>query len=125
MRVANIGNELIVALLAAVSLVFAAVFAVLLSTSTAPRPTVFPLETAEQVATFTLTATFVQQNGTPEATPLAVGTRVPATTQSPVAVTTGVTATAPRDFAITSTDVAEFDATGGHSNVNASSDRAC
>ena len=44
----SISNELLVALLAAVSLVFAAVFAVVLSTSTAPRPTA--VETATRVA---------------------------------------------------------------------------
>ena len=46
----NLANELIVALLAAVSLVFAAVFAVLLSTSTSQRPTEAPTEPA--VASF-------------------------------------------------------------------------
>ena len=45
----NIGNELIVALFAAVSLIFAAVFAVLLSTSTSTRPTPTSLPTAQEI----------------------------------------------------------------------------
>ena len=53
----NLGNELIVALLAAASILFAAAFAVLLSTSTSQRPTVEPTEPTIQAATLAATTT--------------------------------------------------------------------
>ncbi len=53
----NLGNELIVALLAAVSLLFAAVFAVLLSISTSQRATETPAESAVASLTPIVTAT--------------------------------------------------------------------
>ena len=56
----NLGNELIVALLAAVSLLFAAVFAVLLSTSTSQRPTEAPTEPAVASSTPSIIATLTQ-----------------------------------------------------------------
>ncbi len=53
----NLSNELIVALLAAASILFAAAFAVLLSTSTSQRPTVEPTEPTMQAATAAATTT--------------------------------------------------------------------
>ncbi len=79
----NISSELIVALLAAVSLVFAAVFAVLLSTSTSPRPPSQPTVTTVDGPTSTLTADSVSLTDatgtaiTEEVTSVAIATETP------------------------------------------------
>ena len=91
----NISNELIVALLAAVSLLFAAVFAVLLSTSTSQRPPSQPTVATVEGQTSTLTAESVRLADATE-TPIPVDhTRVPVESETPMPQPIAVTGTAP------------------------------
>ena len=91
----NISNELIVALLAALSLLFAAVFAVLLSTSTSQRPPSQPTVATVEGQTSTLTAESVRLADATE-TPIPVDhTRIPVESATPMPQPIAVTGTAP------------------------------
>ncbi len=94
----NLGNELIVALLAAASILFAAAFAVLLSTSTSQRPTVEPTEPTMQAATPAATTT--------QTSPPTTIATISVTPQPPVASATStpveeITEVAPANLTLT------------------------
>ena len=91
----NISSELIVALLAAVSFLFAAAFAVLLSTSTSQRPTI--QQTAAAVPTTTSTVSEVSlRPATATETPMPEDvTREPIVSETPVPQPIAATGTAP------------------------------
>ncbi|MCY3978127.1 MAG: hypothetical protein OXG23_08500, partial [Chloroflexi bacterium] len=105
----NISSELIVALLAAVSLVFAAVFAVLLSTSTSQRPPSQPTVTTVDGPTSTLTADSVSLADatgtaiTEEVTSVAIASATPSPTDVPPTATLeeAVTRIAPANLTLT------------------------
>ncbi len=97
----NVSSELIVALLAAVSLLFAAVFAVLLSTSTSQRPPGPPTVATVEVATSTVTALAVGPVNVTETPVPEDVTHVPVESETPMHQPIAATDTTPAVVATT------------------------
>ncbi len=97
----NVSSELIVALLAAVSLLFAAVFAVLLSTSTSQRPPGPPTVATVEVATSTVTALAVGPVNVTETPVPEDVTHVPVESETPMHQPIAATYTTPAVVATT------------------------
>ena len=102
----NISSELIVALLAAVSLLFAAVFAVLLSTSTSQRTSSQPTVATVEVSTSTVTALAVDPANVTETPVPEDVTHAPVESETPMRQPIAATDRAPAAAATTDQAVA-------------------